>query len=550
MWRQRGFKCEPMAGRLQRKLAAVVAFSLMIFLALALPFEIRPAEASGAIYIKADGSIKPLSAPISTIDNTTYLVTGKINDEIIVQRNSVTIEGNNQTVQGTGGGYGFTLNSVIGVLIREINVKNFISGIWLYNSSNVHIVDNNITENTINDISVYSSSNNIIERNYVAGSDCGIYLFSSQGNSIHKNKIDGASTTGILLDDSSNQNTITENVFNGSGLLAQFSYQNFIEGNTVNGKPLVFLESLSHITVTEAGQVVLIKCNHIQIENLDLSHTSAGIELFETIDSRITNNNITSNYFGIWLCGSSNNSIAENNIAENDIGIWLWWSSSNKLFHNNMKNNTQQVHDPGWDDPELGSSVNTWDDGYPSGGNFWGDYNDTDVNCGPNQDINGSDGIGDIKHKIGMNNRDQYSLIAPFIVIDAGTWNGTAYNIGIQSNSTVSNLQIDTNQKSVTFDIVPSDSVYGFCRVTLPNVIVQGLWHGNFRVLLNNEERPFRNWTDTTNTYIYTNYSNSEQKMAIIPEFPSIMILSVFITLSLLTLASSKHTNMRLRRLC
>jgi parallel beta-helix repeat protein len=548
MWRHSAFKYEPPVEHLQRKLAAVFALSLILFLALALPLEIRPAEASGVIYIRADGSVEPLSAPVSTIDKTTYLLTGKINDEIIIQRNNVTIEGNNQTVQGTGGGYGLTLNSVTGVSIREINVENFISGIWLYNSSNIHVADSNITENIIDDISIYSSSDNIIERNNVTGSGYGIYLSSSTGNSILKNVVGDTTMSGIFLENS-NQNTITENVFNGTGLLVQFSYQNIIEDNTVNGKPLVFLESLSHTTVTEAGQVILVKCNHIQIENLDLSHSSVGIELFETIDSRIIRNNITDNHYGFWLYGSTNNSVIGNNIAENDIGIRLWRSSSNKLFHNNIKNNTQQVNDPAWDEPEFGISLNTWDDSYPSGGNFWGDYNDTDVKCGPNQDIDGSDGIGDIGHKIDANNQDQYPLIAPFVVFDARTWNGTVVNIGIQSNSSVTNLHIDTSQKSVTFDIATSDFAHGFCRVTLPNIIVQSLWHGNFRVLLNNEERPFRNWTDTTNTYIYINYQNSEVEVAIIPEIPSIMILSVFVTVSLLALATSKHTNTRLRRL-
>jgi hypothetical protein len=44
--------------------------------------------------------------------------------------------------------------------------------------------------------------------------------------------------------------------------------------------------------------------------------------------------------------------------------------------------------------------MNYWDDGYPSGGNYWSDYTGEDLFSGPNQSIPGSDGIGDIPRKI------------------------------------------------------------------------------------------------------------------------------------------------------
>jgi len=38
---------------------------------LALAFNIQPVKASGSIYIRADGSIDPPTAPIFTMDNVT-----------------------------------------------------------------------------------------------------------------------------------------------------------------------------------------------------------------------------------------------------------------------------------------------------------------------------------------------------------------------------------------------------------------------------------------------------------------------------------------------
>jgi hypothetical protein len=46
--------------------------------------------------------------------------------------------------------------------------------------------------------------------------------------------------------------------------------------------------------------------------------------------------------------------------------------------------------------------VNVWDDGYPSGGNYWSDYAGTDAN---------HDGIGDTPYIVDANNTDHYPLI-------------------------------------------------------------------------------------------------------------------------------------------
>jgi hypothetical protein len=51
---------------------------------------------------------------------------------------------------------------------------------------------------------------------------------------------------------------------------------------------------------------------------------------------------------------------------------------------------------------------NTWDDGYPSGGNYWSDYVGVDVEMGPNQDLPGSDGLGDTPYNIDASNTDHY----------------------------------------------------------------------------------------------------------------------------------------------
>jgi hypothetical protein len=58
---------------------------------------------------------------------------------------------------------------------------------------------------------------------------------------------------------------------------------------------------------------------------------------------------------------------------------------------------------------EGDAGSNLLNDSYPSGGNYWYSYQDGDLFSGPNQDISGSDGIGDSNNGI-----DQYPLINPW----------------------------------------------------------------------------------------------------------------------------------------
>jgi hypothetical protein len=105
------------------------------------------------------------------------------------------------------------------------------------------------------------------------------------------------------------------------------------------------------------------------------------------------------------------------------------------------------------------------------------------------------------------------------------------FNIEVVGNSAFSDFNIDVLQKIVSFNVSGLTGTPGFCRVTIPNIIVQELWKGNYTVLLNDELCPFSNWTDTINTYIYINYTHSELEVKIIPEFPSATIMPLFIAL-------------------
>jgi len=326
--------------------------------------------------------------PLVYLENVSNLVVGDAGQVILVNCRTISVEG--------------------------LNLSNTTVGIQLWNTNNTKISENNITTNNHYGIEICSSSNNSISRNNIVNNWCGIGVRSSSNNSISGNNIANNGYDGIWLGKSSN-NTIIRNAFVSDGLTVWHSYFNFVKNNTVNGKPLVYLENAENYSVDDTGQVILVRCENIRVENLNVSKTDIGVQLFETENSVIYGNNITENGEGIRLHSSSNNTIVGNNIANNRYGIWLANSSYNSIYHNNFIGNIRQVYDWSWDNPPgVPPSINGWDDCYPSGGNYWNDYDGTDLFYGSYQNETGSDGIGDTYYVIDANNNDRYPLMGPF----------------------------------------------------------------------------------------------------------------------------------------
>lgn len=119
-------------------------------------------------------------------------------------------------------------------------------------------------------------------------------------------------------------------------------------------------------------------------------------------------------------------------------------------------------------------------------------------------------------------------------------WNETSYQIYVVSNSTVSNFQLDTEQKIISFNVSGDYPTTGFCKVTIPNIIIQEMWQGNYTLLLNGEPWPFINWTDSINTHIYFTYQHSEHEITIIPEFPMLIPLLALIFTTLTAIITKK----------
>ncbi len=78
---------------------------------------------------------------------------------------------------------------------------------------------------------------------------------------------------------------------------------------------------------------------------------------------------------------------------------------ANRFFHNNFENENPFIYR---------GADSFWDNGYPSGGNYWGRYNGTDSYSGEFQNETGCDGIGDTAYDVSLHEKDRYPLMHPY----------------------------------------------------------------------------------------------------------------------------------------
>ncbi len=341
----------------------VSAISLILLLQsmLILAFHVQPVRAAGTIYIRSDGSIDPPSAPIQR-DGNTYVLTGNITpgktDGIVIERSNIVIDGSGYTIWGnynySYSGRGVDISNVQNVTIKKMNIGNFTYGISLYEAFYNKILENNVTENGYIGIEVFSSNNNIVSRNHLTK------------NAASAVSIDYSSYNTLSA------NSIVDNDYLCNGITLGESNDNIVSGNNI-------------------------------IENSD------GISLFTSCSNVISRNFVSNNrWTGIGLYYSSdNNTVAANTITSNkERGLGIAESNSNTIYHNDFVDNANQTY--------SGASTNVWNDGYPSGGNYWSDYDGTDSHSGSYQNETGSDGIGDTSYIIDVDNMDYFPLMNPY----------------------------------------------------------------------------------------------------------------------------------------
>ena len=505
-----------------------------------------------------------------TLDGHTILVdAGTYYEHVTIDKTIALVGENRSNTMLDGNGTDIiVLIFAENVCISGFTIQNGLCGICLAGPIGttkpmMSDISNNIITSNEQGIDAIFSHNNTINDNLIQNNSRGIFLSSCGGTILrHNNMTHNSQNFGV-----------------GGYTLSDFT-QNVDATNTVDGKPIYYWVNQRDKRIpADAGYVAAVNSLNITVENLNLKNNREGVLFAYTTNSTIENVNVSNCSYGFKLHNSNHNTILGNVVSNGEEGIRLQSSSDNIIIsnaminntgykyhaagihliygssgnvingnamsdnycgirftssngtivqHNNFVNNTYQV---------LGASYdNVWDDGYPSGGNYWSDYSDTDFFSGPFQNETGSDGIGDTAHTIDANNTDSYPLMGMFS--DFTVWDNETYHITTICNFTISDFNwgyrmniTGTWEKALYFNVFGPEDTVGFCRIMIPRAFLEGPYTVLFTNEVNSTELPVSN---STHVFLYITYNHSGHVM-IVPEFPSLLILPLFMIATLLT---------------
>ena len=332
--------------------------------------------------------------------DTVYVRAGTYYEHVTIGK-SLTLQGEDREttiIDGGATGKVVTAVSTSNVTVSGFTVRNGGSssqgydkdaGIALRYTSYSLISDCIVTSNGLNGLYAYQSSYNTVQdcefcynqTDPIGGIQGAIHLRFSLHNTIADNKIYSNTSYSVTVRSWSQHTTITRNdVYS-------------------NGGPGIHVGWSSHCTI---------------VDNTVHDNPSSGVFFDATSYNTVRDNTICSNSFGIRVSYyAQKDTFVGNVIRGNGTGIIIggYALGGHVFYHNDIVDNTVQCN--------ISAPPSIWDNGYPSGGNYWSDYVGVDEFKGPGQNIPGSDGIGDIPYVIDSQNSDRYPLMTPVHCIQA-----------------------------------------------------------------------------------------------------------------------------------
>ncbi|MCK4444987.1 MAG: right-handed parallel beta-helix repeat-containing protein [Thermoplasmata archaeon] len=406
--------------------------------------------------VRGSGTVETILVTADEVNITAFTITNGLCGICLQSSSNNSVVNNNISNNSYGINlYSSSNNSVIGNSISD----NYV-GTRLSSSSNNDMIGNTVSSNSLEGIHLSSSLNNNITNNTFVNN--GILMIGDQlshynshsipiGNTVNGKPlyyfkdykgidIDGVLVGQLILANCSDvdvrnvwinntdvgmeiafsTNTIITNnsILSNKryGINLQFSLNSSITGNNISSNSNgIYLYSSENNTINNntalsngLGIDLVLSNNNTVINNTALYNVE-GITIRRSSYNTIANNNASfSNQHGMALYANpNNNTISGNTFFSNAFfGVYSDFSNYNWIYHNNFTKNNNHAFDS--------TKTNQWDNGYPSGGNYWSDYTGPDQCSGPNQDIcPDPDGIGDMPYVIDADSQDRYPFVSP-----------------------------------------------------------------------------------------------------------------------------------------
>ena len=231
-----------------------LALTLSLAILFSLTFLTTNIEPSQAITIDSNGGISATDK--IRCDGNVYTLTGNVVNTIRIDKSNVVLDGAGFTLErksNIGNTAGVViLPGVDEVTIKNLKIKDFVSGITLKGSGNV------VSGCTITDCST------------------GIGLNEATGNTISDNKFFN-NKGGIQLHNSLN-NQFRNNKFENSSISTGLdgNFNDIDPSNTIDGKPIYYLVNQKNLIISpsgypEIGYLALVNCTGMTVTDLKIS---------------------------------------------------------------------------------------------------------------------------------------------------------------------------------------------------------------------------------------------------------------------------------------
>ncbi len=394
---------------MQRRTVSGITLTLLLIGMLTLTFCIQTVKAEPRTITVPDDYPTIQEAVNAANDGDTVFVRIGTYYEHVVVNKTVSLVGEDVSaaiVDGDDTGH------VVEVVSNNVNITGF----TLQNSGNIHWPDLNAG------ICLNGTTNCTISENRLVGNGfAGISLIDSEGSAITDNNVTGTSWGGVHLANSSNNtvsgNILDSNIYTGINGHASSHYNDIVDNVISNSTYGMFFHNAKHNNICRnnisniavEGIWFQDQVDYNVVAENNLTNNTVAIRLQgPNYYNNLSRNVITGAQYGIRIQYSANfNAIFQNNMSQNDCGFYIEYSTQNSIWHNNFVDNDQQVY-------ASAGSINSWDHGHPSGGNYWSDHVSVDNYSGINQDEPGSDGIVDEPYEIDESNQDNYPLMEPW----------------------------------------------------------------------------------------------------------------------------------------